>query len=213
MLRKKKRLLPAEATLSASKGNSIFHRRHRLQLRHKLLHAIVLGHEPDKEYGLKFRKHDNNLLNELETALLEPNPRPRTPTARILLRYCFHVADYFPSEKIAPIQSALLDRVSNNLRDHPRSQTLWEDALQLEIRKSYNRFVKTAALDFILNNGQATSWTLVRNRPIDWVTKTRPRSTERHKPMLEVSRTLSRKLCIHHFYGKKFLALWYRFIR
>lgn len=199
--------------MAAAKCTSIFHRRHRLQLRHQLLHAIVLSQEPAEEYGMKFRKHDNNLLNELEAVLLEPHPRPHTPVARILLRYCFHVADYFPSEKIAAIQPALLDRVSDNLRDHPKCQTLWEDVLQLEIRKSYNRFVKTAALDFILNNGQATSWTLMRNRPADWVIKTRPRSTERHRPMYEVRRTLSRKLCIHHFYGSKFLALWYKFIR
>lgn len=76
--------------------------------------------------------------------------------AKILFRYCFHVADYFPTERIAPIQSSLLDKVGR--ADHKES-LCWE-GLEAEIRKGYNRYVKMAALDFILSDA-SVSWSSI----------------------------------------------------
>jgi hypothetical protein len=157
---------------------------------------------------------DNELAARLEEALLDPLPRPHTDVARIWLRYSFHVADYFQSDRLAAIQPSLLERVSERgrLLVLSRCRILWEDSLESTIRKSYNRYVKTAALDFILSDGSSLSWTYKRDQPV-LMARSCPRQTDRHKSMLSVQRSLGRKLCIHHFYGRKFVALWYRFIR
>ncbi len=168
----------------------------------------------------------------------EPEPRPHTPIAKILLRYCFHVADYFPSDRIAPIQTSLLERVSRIKTD--ACLHIWE-GLEVEIRKGYQRYSKAAALDFILSDGSA-SWS--RENALHKAAKSsgRPPSTpsnnwrrdgpsvrflsagkptksvagdggQQQKPLPVIRRSLGRKLCIHHFYGRKFLALWHKFIR
>lgn len=190
-------------------SNCIFHRRFRLGIRRKLLRDIVLGADftPTEDY-----ESDDVLAGQLEEALLDPHPRPHTQVARIWLRYSFHVADYFQNDRLAPIQSALLERVSNGRLDHPRCRSVWEDSLESNIRKSYNRYAKSAALDFILTDGGTTTWDSKRDRAV-LAARDGPCPTERHRPMLVVQRSLGRKLCIHHFYGRKFVALWYKFIR
>ncbi|EFX78833.1 hypothetical protein DAPPUDRAFT_245739 [Daphnia pulex] len=202
---------PPVTVLSSTRTEStcIFHRRYRLNVRRKLLRAIVLGSDDNPTH-----LRDNELAARLEEALLDPLPRPHTDVARIWLRYSFHVADYFQSDRLAAIQPSLLERVSEGgrLLVLPRCRTLWEDCLESDIRKSYNRYVKTAALDFILSDGSSLSWTCKRDQPI-LMARSCPRQTDRHKPMLAVQRSLGRKLCIHHFYGRKFVALWYKFIR
>lgn len=202
---------PPVTVLSSTRTEStcIFHRRYRLNVRRKLLRAIVLGSDDNPTH-----LGDNQLAARLEEALLDPLPRPHTDVARIWLRYSFHVADYFQSDRLAAIQPSLLERVSEGgrLLVLPRCRTLWEDCLESDIRKSYNRYVKTAALDFILSDGSSLSWTCKRDQPI-LMARSCPRQTDRHKPMLTIQRSLGRKLCIHHFYGRKFVALWYKFIR
>lgn len=189
-------------------ANCIFHRRYRLTIRRKLLRTIVAGSDgPTEDYD-----DDNVLADRLEEALLDAHPRPHTDSARIWLRYSFHVADYFQNERIAPIQSSLLERVSNGRLDHPGCRSVWEDSLESNIRKSYNRYVKTAALDFILTDGSTTTWDSKRDRT-SIVVSSPQCPTDRHRPMLAVKRSLGRKLCIHHFYGRKFVALWHKFIR
>ena len=202
---------PPVTVLSSTRSEStcIFHRRYRLNVRRKLLRAIVLGSDE-----LTIPVSDNELVNRLENALLDPLPRPHTDVARIWLRYSFHVADYFQSDRLASISPSLLERVSEcgRLLALARCRTLWEDSLETNIRKSYNRYVKTAALDFILSDGSSLSWTCKRDQLI-LMARSCPRQTDRHKPMINVQRSLGRKLCIHHFYGRKFVALWYKFIR
>lgn len=196
-------------------GNVIFHRRYRLAVRRQLLRSIVLGDEtaPEDLHSTTTTVDDDKiLLNRLESALLEPRPRSRTETAKILLRYCFHVADYFPPERIAPIQPSTLARVSqsNKWCDETTASGVWE-SLETEICKSYNRYVKVAALDFILGDGGGGK-PIGRTRSGDF-TSYPSLVTERYRPALEIKRLLARKLCIHHFYGRKFVALWYKFIR
>lgn len=195
----------------------IFHRKHRLGVRRKLLLSIVLGCDgspslANSPINKVVIEPDSELARRLEEALLDPHPQPHTDVARIWLRYSFHVADYFQSDRIAPIQPALLDRVSRDWLSHERCRAVWEDSLESSIRKSYNRYVKTAALDFILTDGSTTSWTLEEDRLL-LMSSCCPRTTERHRPMILVQRSIGRKLCIHHFYGRKFVALWYKFIR
>lgn len=201
---------PPVTVLSATRveSNCIFHRRYRLKIRRKLLNAIVLGSEDSiGEIG------DVKLAVRLELALLDQLPRPHTDVARIWLRYSFHVADYFQSERIASIHSSLLDRVSqSHLFKQPRCRALWEDSLEVDIRKNYNRYVKMAALDFILSDGSSLNWTNKRDQPL-LMARSCPRPTDRHRSMTVIQRSLGRKLCIHHFYGHKLVALWYKYIR
>lgn len=196
----------------------IYHRKHRLIVRRKLLRAIVLGSDGPTGFPSRLPEElledqdDVTLVAKLEEAMLDPQPRPHTDVARVWLRYSFHVSDYFQSERIATIQQSLMDRVSNGWLDKPRCRSIWEDSLEPVIRKSYSRYVKTAALDFILSDGSPMSWKAKRDREA-LMSSSCPRQTERHKPMLVVQRSIGRKLCIHHFYGRKFVALWYRFIK
>lgn len=200
------------STTTKTESTCIFHRRYRLSVRRKLLRSIVLGNDGPLADIPRDRivETDSVLASQLKQALQDPHPRPHTDVARIWLRYSFHVSDYFQVDRIAPIQPDLLDRVSRDWMSHSRCRSVWEDSLELNIRKSYNRYVKTAALDFILTDG--STWTCQQD-PLLLMSSSCPRQTERHRPMLAIQRSIGRKLCIHHFYGRKFVVLWYKFIK
>lgn len=77
---------------------SIFIRQWRRVQRRQLLHRIVLDDAVELD-----GRDDEDLLRQLEDAFLEPTPRYGTLGARILIRYSFHLGQYFPSDAISPL--------------------------------------------------------------------------------------------------------------
>ena len=193
----------------AKRSVSIYNRRYRLTVRKELLRAIVLGDSNSTGSSDDTQVAVVDQLAELfEEALNDPKPQLYTQTAKILVRYSLHVSDYFKPERIAPLQPALLTRLSL----HPllSDQPLWTDTLESEILKSYDLWVKVAALEFILERKKTTA---NQQSSSSGSFRFDNNATERHRPMSVVQRSIGRKLCIHHFYGRRFVSLWYKHIR
>ena len=188
----------------ARRSTSIYNRRYRLTVRKELLQSIILAEQSGSEDISNGQV--TQWAERLVEALNDPKPLPHTQTTKILVRYSFLVADYFQPERIAPLQPALLARLSSS----GVTEDLWTDTLQPEILKSYDRWVKVAALSFILELKKVVQSPIdsLRNSGILVLD-----TTERHRPMLAVQRAIGKKLKIQHFYGRKFLSLWYKFIR
>jgi hypothetical protein len=173
-------------------------------VRKELLRAIVLGDSSTVDTHIFV----DELAEQFEEALNDPKPQLYTQTAKILVRYSLHVSDYFKPERIAPLHPDLLARLSNS--PLLSGQPLWTDTLESEILKSYDLWVKVAALAFILERKNVTANQFQSSLDCFRIENN---ATVRHRPMSAVQRSIGRKLCIHHFYGRRFVSLWYKYIR
>ena len=179
--------------------DTIFHHQHRRALARELLFAIVLGPSAEGEDEADVREED--LLGLLDSALRDPTPRLNTPQTRILVRYCLHVSQFIPNDWIAPLQSSLLDKIRGTVdQSH---QSIW-NRLEMDVRKNYKRCVKMAAYDFILRNDGAHRTIVAADDAV---------LDSRRGSLLNNRRTLAKKLSVHHFYGRKLVVVWHKYIR
>ena len=123
-------------------------------------------------------------------------PPLHSPASKILIRYCLYVTEHFSSDRIAPLSQSLLSKIQGRMEER-----LWS-SLAVDITKSYKKYVRIAALQFVLRDDMGTG------------SLRKERHREDQHPLKDcVRRVLARKMCVHHFYGRKFIAIWHKWIR
>ena len=196
---------------SAKLCNSIFIRRYRLTQRRELLHRIVMGEGAELD-----DQDDEEMVQRLEDAFRVSVPRYGTPVAKILLRYSFHLGEYFHVDMISPLSPKLLGQIMANFRDRFAEA---RNILESEIQQDYKRNTKKAAFDFILKNGAASSFQTPKFEDCRSLQSSLNSATigfyeyERPRFNAHTRRLVARKMCYQHFFGKRMVELWHRYIR
>ena len=78
---------------------------------------------------------------------------------------------------------------------------LWS-SLAVDITKSYKKYVRIAALQFVLRDDMGER-SLLKEKDRE----------DQYQLKDYVWRVLARKMCVHHYYGRKFITIWHRSIR
>lgn len=123
-------------------------------------------------------------------------PPLHSAPSKILIRYCLYMTEYFDSDRIAPLPESLLNKIQGRMEER-----LW-NSLAVDITKSYKKHVRIAALQFILRDDMKEG-SLLRKQDRE----------DQHRMKDCIRRALSRKMCVHHFYGRRFIAIWHKWIR